>query len=473
MDHNHNTTRPVLWGGVTALLAVLLVALAVVPQVVAQGSQAATPSSDQSLALFEQVYRFIQQNYVDEVDPETLIEGALQGMFESLEDPHSAYLSAEEMRGLSDTTSGEFGGVGMYISKPAGSNDGSGYIEIVSPIEDTPAYRAGLRAGDRIKQVEGESTAEMSVDEVVELLRGRPGTEVNVTILRGEDMEFPVALERAVIRVPTVKWEMIDETTAFLRIIQFTPYTDDRVREAIADFRDAGYESLIIDLRSNPGGLLSGVVDVAGAFFDGGLVVETRGRIPSENQSFNADDDILVDPEIDVVVLIDGGSASASEILAAALKDRDRATLIGETTYGKGSVQQVRRLGAAGFRLTMSRYYTPSGTDIDHVGVEPDIVVEEPELSEAEAEAYALIRSEQRVINFVAETGEPTEAEIGSFVAALGDEGLELNERYLRRLIRIEVNRALNRSEIYDLEYDLVLRRAMDYLDEQGNQRVQ
>jgi carboxyl-terminal processing protease len=223
MDHNHNTTRPVLWGGITALLAVLLVALAVVPQVVAQGSQAATPSSDQSLALFEQVYRFIQQNYVDEVDPETLIEGALQGMFESLEDPHSAYLSAEEMRGLTDTTSGEFGGVGMYISKPVGSREGSGYIEIVSPIEDTPAYRAGLRAGDRIKLVEGESTAEMSVDEVVELLRGRPGTEVGVTILRGEDMEFPVALERAVIRVPTVKWDMIDETTAFLRIIQFTP----------------------------------------------------------------------------------------------------------------------------------------------------------------------------------------------------------------------------------------------------------
>jgi carboxyl-terminal processing protease len=319
----------------------------VVPQVVAQGSQAATPSSDQSLALFEQVYRFIQQNYVDEVDPETLIEGALQGMFESLEDPHSAYLSAEEMRGLTDTTSGEFGGVGMYISKPVGSREGSGYIEIVSPIEDTPAYRAGLRAGDRIKLVEGESTAEMSVDEVVELLRGRPGTEVGVTILRGEDMEFPVALERAVIRVPTVKWDMIDETTAFLRIIQFTPYTDDRVREAIADFRAAGYESLIVDLRSNPGGLLSGVVDVAGAFFDGGPVVETRGRIPSENQSFVADDGLLVDAGIEVVVLIDGGSASASEILAGALKDRERATLIGETTYGKGSVQQVRRLGSA------------------------------------------------------------------------------------------------------------------------------
>ena len=461
----HPSARPIIWGGVSAVIAILFASLAFVPQAVAQGSQGASTSSDQALRLFEQVYQFIQRNYVDDVDPDVLIEGAMQGMFEALEDPHSAYLDIEEMRSLTDTTSGEFGGVGMYISKPLQPEETTPYIEVVSPIEDTPAYRAGLRAGDRIKEVEGESTAEMSVDDVVNLLRGRPGTEVQVTILRGAELEFPVALERAVIQVPTVKWDMIDEETAFLRIIQFTPYTDERVREAIAEFEDEGYRSLIIDLRSNPGGLLSGVVDVAGLFFDGGLVVETRGRIPSENQRFEADAGQTVPDQVEVVVLIDDGSASAAEILAAALKDRDRATLIGETSYGKGSVQQVRRVGEAGFRLTMSRYFTPAGTNIDHVGVEPNIVVEEPELDEAEQEAYATIREERRIIGFVEEMGEPTAAQIDRFVADLRSEGLPLNERYIRRLVRIEVNRVLNRSEVYDLEYDLVLQRAMQYLD--------
>lgn len=468
MNQQRPPARPFLWGSVSAVLTVVLIALALVPRVVAQGSQGGSDASDRALGLFEQVYSFIQRNYVDEVDPDVLIEGALQGMFEALEDPHSAYLDVEEMRGLTDTTSGEFGGVGMYISKPANPPDGVAYIEVVSPIEDTPAYRAGLRAGDRIRAVEGESTAEMSVDEVVERLRGRPGTEVNVSILRGEDLEFPVALERAVIRVPTVKWDMIDTDTAFLRIIQFTPYTADRVAEAIQEFEQENYQSLIIDLRSNPGGLLSGVVDVAGLFFDGGLVVETRGRIDSENQSFTADRGRAVDESVEVVALVDGGSASAAEILAAALKDRDRGTLIGETTYGKGSVQQVRRLGQAGFRLTMARYYTPDGTNIDQVGVEPDIVVEEPELTEEEQEAYRQIREERRVIEFVERVGEPSEQQIREFLGTLRADGISINERYARRLIRIEVNRVLNRSEIYDLEYDLVLQRAMQYLEAEG-----
>jgi carboxyl-terminal processing protease len=191
-------------------------------------------------------------------------------MFEALDDPHSAYLDTEEMRGLTDTTSGEFGGVGMFISKPIEGSVDQRYIEVVSPIEDTPAYRAGLRAGDRIKAVEGQSTADLSVDGVVDLLRGEPGSEVKITILRGADMEFPVSLERAIIEVPTVKWDMIDDDIGFLRVIQFTPYTDDRVKEAIEDFKANNYRAMIIDLRSNPGGLLDGVVDVADLFFDGG-----------------------------------------------------------------------------------------------------------------------------------------------------------------------------------------------------------
>ncbi len=461
MNRPKSSARPILWIGISAVFAALILILAAAPTAEAQGSQG---ESERALGLFEQVYRFIQRNYVDEVDPEVLIEGALQGMFEALDDPHSAYLDMEEMRGLTDTTSGEFGGVGMYISKPAGEAGLGSFIEIVSPIEDTPAYRAGIRSGDRIMEVEGTSTADLSSDEVVDLLRGRPGTEVLLTILRGEDVAFPVTLERAIIRVPTVKWAMIDDGIAFLRVIQFTPFTDDRIRDAIAEFDEAGYESMIIDLRSNPGGLLSGVVDVASMFFDGGLVVETRGRIASENQRFSAASGQLVPDDIEIAVLIDDGSASAAEILAAALKDRDRATLIGQTSYGKGSVQQVRTVGTAGFRLTMARYFTPRGTNIDEIGVEPDIFVEEPELDETEQESYVRLREEERVINFIDRVGEPSEDQLRGFIGELSADGISLNERYVRRLVRIEVNRVLNRSEVFDLDYDIALRRAVEFL---------
>lgn len=460
MNQYPGPSRTGFWIGLGALLVATSLLATLAPAAAAQG---ASGSGERELGLFEQVYRFVQRNYVDEIDPDVLIEGALRGMLESLDDPHSAYLDTEAMRRMTDTTSGEFGGVGMYISKPEGQDEDA-YIEIVSPIEDTPAFRAGLRAGDRIVTIEGESTAALTVDEAVDLLRGRPGSDVNVMIRRGPDIEFPVALERAIIRVPTVKWAMIDDRIGLIRVIEFTPFTDDRVREAIAEFERDDYEALVIDVRSNPGGLLSAAIDVADLFLDGGMVVETRGRVDSENRVFNADPGTVVDPSIEIIVLVDSGSASASEILAAALSDRGRATLVGETTYGKGSVQQVRTIGDAGFRLTMSRYFTPSGLNIDEVGVPPDIVVQEPELSEDERASYARLREENRIRDFVMEVGEPSEAQFATFRDSLRSDGFSLNDRYLRRLIRIEVNRVLNRSEVFDLEYDIQLQRAVEEL---------
>lgn len=438
------------------------------------GAQGRGDDIDRSLALFEQVYRFVERNYVDEIDPDVLIEGALQGLFESLDDPHSAYLDVGEMVRMNDTTAGEFGGVGMYISKPSeeDAGDDPAYVEIVSPIEDTPAFRAGLRAGDLIKEVDGESTSEQTIDTVVDRLRGAPGTTVNITILRGASLEFPVTLERAIIEIPTVKHAMIGDDVAFLRITSFTPFTEDRVRDALAEFEDADYSGLIIDLRSNPGGVLNGVVDVADHFFDDGLIVETRSRNASERQRFVARRGVLVDDAIPIVVLIDGGSASAAEILAGALGDRERAILVGETTYGKGSVQQVRSLGEAGFRLTMSRYYTPSGQTIDRVGIEPDIEVAEPELTEEEEQSYARIREERRVEQFVERTVDPSAAEIDAFVIDLRADGIVLNERWIRRLVRVEANRVNNRSDVYDLDYDLVLQRAVTILEDEMGRRV-
>lgn len=464
---NKDPKQRAFWVGLTGALGLFLFVLVSTPSLLAQGSK---PQDQRLLTIVEQVYQFIQNNYVDEVEAETLIEGALDGMFESLGDPHSAYLSADELRSLTDTTSGEFGGVGMYINKQVQNREegvprGGGYIEVVSPIEDTPAYRAGLRAGDLIVAVEEEPTDDLSVDEVVDRLRGAPGTEVEITIRRGRSQEFPVTLERAVIQIPTVKQAMIHEDIGYLRVIQFTPYTDERVKEAVEFFRENEYSSMIIDLRNNPGGVLDGVVDVADLFFDGGLVVGTSGRVESENVEYRATAGRFVSEDFPIVVLIDGGSASAAEILAGALKDRDRGFLLGETTYGKGSVQQVRSIGLGGFRLTMARYYTPDGTYIDKKGIVPDEEMAEPELSDEELDSYAELRRANRITEFVQQNMEPSEAQIDRFIRQLKEEGNALSERYLRRMIRTEVNRLSNRSEVYDLEYDVVLQEAVRLIE--------
>jgi len=335
---------------------------------------------------------------------------------------------------------------------------------VVSPIEGTPAYFAGVQSGDLIVRIEGESTAPLSIDEVLNRLRGRPGSEVNITLRRGRAHEFDVELVRDVIQVPTVRRDMIDDDIGFMRIIQFTPYTNDRVRDAIEHFEESGYSSLIIDLRRNPGGLLAGVVDTADLFLDGGLVVGTRGRSPRENEEFRASSGTAISDNIPIVVLIDGGSASAAEILAGALKDRDRAFLIGETTYGKGSVQQVRRVGDGGFRLTMSRYYTPSGTYIDKDGISPDKVVREEELSDDELEALATLRNQRRIARFVEQNPSPSPAAIDSFLQQLEQDGIQLRESVVRRMIRDEVNRMDGVTQVYDLEYDSALQEAVRML---------
>lgn len=452
-----------VWLSITAALVITLTVV-VVPA--AAFGQASSADQDRLLDMFEQVFQFVQNNYVDEVEAEKLIEGALEGMFDSLEDPHSAYLSMEDMRDLSDTTQGQFGGVGMYISKQAVSEDGRdpAYVEIISPIESTPADRAGLQSGDLIVAIEDETTEDLSIDEVVARLRGSPGSRVEITIRRGDTRSFDVSLTREIIEVPTVRHAMIPEDIGYIRIIQFTPYTDDRVRESVEEFEGQGYDSLIIDLRRNPGGLLPAVVDTADLFFSDGLIVGTRGRSPGENQRFTAEDGIDVPRDMPIVVLIDEGSASAAEILAGALKDRDRAYLVGETTYGKGSVQQVRRISTGGFRLTMSRYYTPSGDYIDNNGIEPDLVLEDPELSDEDLDSLARLQEEGRVEQFVADNPNPSASQIASFIDRLRADDITLSERRIRKLVRDEVNQVNNVTEVYDLEFDIMLQRAVELL---------
>ncbi len=458
------------WVGLSSVLVGLVLFLAVIPSVFSQTYS----ESDRAMSIFESIFRFVEQNYVDEVDPDVLLEGALKGLFESLDDPYSAYLDESDMRILTDTTSGEYGGVGMIISKqrPENGDGDTGFVEVVSPIEDTPAYRAGVRAGDLILAIQDPesgdflTTEEMSIDQAVDRLRGVEGTQVTIQIRRGARAEFPITITRQIIEYPTVKYAMIPEAIGFLRISNFTPRTTDRVRDALAFFEENNYTSMIIDLRSNPGGLLDSVIDVADLFFDSGTIVGTAGRVAANNERVTASPGMEFPEDLPVVVLIDEGSASAAEILAGALQDRGRAVLLGETSYGKGSVQTIRPIGDGGFRLTMSKYYLPSGRFIDKIGVSPDQELQPPELDDDQQETYIELLSAPEVVEWAQDNLDATDDEVDAFAAKLQQEGFDLPDRWVRRVVHEELNRQNNVIVPYDLDFDTVLREAVRMLAE-------
>ncbi|HRZ89323.1 MAG TPA: S41 family peptidase, partial [Spirochaetia bacterium] len=333
---SHGKQDRVAWTAVVAALALCSLLSVSVPPAFAQtqASEAQRYSS-----LFQNVYSFILQNYVDEVDPKVLYEGAMKGMLDALNDPYSTFLDSAAISDLQDTTVGQYGGIGLYISKTPPSSRRPGeepWVEVVSPIEDTPGWRAGIQPGDWISEIDGASTAPLAMDEVLKKLRGTPGSTVVLTIRRGENITFPVAIVRALIEVPSVKRAMMPNRTGYLRIIEFNPQTTARVKEAVEDFKAQGARAMVIDLRNNPGGLLSAVIDTADLFLDSGVIVSTKSRTAYENQVYRAKPALEVPRDWPVVVLINRGSASASEILAGALKDQKRAYLIGERSYGKG-----------------------------------------------------------------------------------------------------------------------------------------
>ena len=458
-------TERVLWVSVTLSLLLALTLIILAPSVSAQSSSLST---ENYLRLFETAYYLILRNYVDEVPPEQLFQGAMKGLFESLDDPYSLYLNEDELQSLTDTTSGQFGGVGLYISKDifdeTNANGRKPYVEVVSPIEGTPAYRAGIHSGDYIYKINDKSAKDLTTDEVSNQLRGPSGTDVTVSILRNDDIIFDVVLTRAIIEIPTVKWDYVDEKTGYLRIIQFTPYTTERVEEALKDFRNNKVTSVIIDVRSNPGGLLNSVVDISDFFFDNGTIVSTRSRIPGENEIFKAKPGTLVNDDTAMFVIIDNGSASASEILTGVLKDRGRATIVGQTTYGKGSVQQMLMLGNSAIKLTMARYYTPSGVNIDKTGIDPDILVEDSELSEDDIKDYKILLEENRIGSFIDKDENPDVKKVDGFISALRNEGIQLDDQFLRIMIRNEANRRLDNPPVFDLEYDESLKKVMNLI---------
>ena len=465
----------IIWVAVTVVLAAAFILTAVNPMRATAFSLRDNGYIDSIAVLFE----FVQENYVDEVSPQQLYEGAAKGIFESLNDPYSVYLTPEDLEDFADTTTGQFGGVGMFISKQAGKRPDYSpdltfrerhfdFVEVIAPIEGTPAYRAGISAGDFILSINGESAEGLSSDEAADILRGGPGTEVTLTIRRHGNIEKTLTLTRAVIEVPTASHAMIDDETAYLKITRWTPFTKESVKEAADFFDSEGYSSLIVDVRGNPGGLLSSVVEVSDMFLDGGTIVSTKDRDMNVLEQFDAAKKVAFPKDIPVILLTDKGSASASEILAGALKDSGRAYLIGNTTFGKGSVQQIRGFGDGGFKLTTSRYYSPDDYNIDKIGIEPHKFITEPELTDEELESLADIIENNKIGVFVARHPERRPVEIDAFIEELRDEGNILEERLIRKLIREEYNRSLNVPPVYDLEYDRALQYALKLIQSGG-----
>ncbi len=344
--------------------------------------------SYQDLALLANVLHLVKQHYVKDVDQHQLIEGALKGMLDTL-DPHTSYLAADLYREVQLDTKGEFEGLGIEITKQ------DGFVTVVAPIDGTPAQRAGIKARDQIvavcPDIEDEtsckSTAEMNLIEAVKLMRGPRGTKVMVQIMRrGWQKPEPFVLKRAAIRVSSVTLHMIEPGLPYIRLSQFQERTAHDLMEALEEAAEAGpIEGVVLDLRNNPGGLLDQAVRVADLFLDSGLIVFSEGRGGGNRMEWNASSDDT-QPEYPMVVLVNGGSASASEIVGGALQDHNRALLIGNETFGKGSVQTIIPLDdGSGLRLTTALYYLPSGRSIQEKRIQPDVVVEP--FSESEREA--------------------------------------------------------------------------------------
>ncbi len=328
------------------------------------------------LRLFVQVFDQIRQAYVEEVDDETLLENAIKGLLGGL-DPHSAYLDKESFGDLQEHTTGEFGGLGIEVGLEGG------FVRVIAPIDDTPAQKAGIQAGDLIIKLDDQSVQGMSLQEAIELMRGPKGTSLTLTIVReGVEGPFRVDIVRDLIRVKSVRSRELEPGFGYVRIAQFQTDTAKQFEKELKDLlaSEKPLKGVIIDLRNNPGGILPASIEVVDALVDDGLIVYTEGRIPSANTRQNATPGDLLQG-LPVVVLINEGSASASEIVAGALQDHGRAIILGTQSFGKGSVQTVLPIGdGRAVKLTTARYFTPSGRSIQAEGIVPDILVERAEI---------------------------------------------------------------------------------------------
>jgi carboxyl-terminal processing protease len=341
----------------------------------ATAQAAADEVSVEDIRVFTAVFREVQRSYVEPVSADQLMKAAIRGLLLDL-DPHSAYLKKSDLQALTDDTSGRYGGLGIEIQMRAGA------LTVIAPIDDTPAARAGIQSGDVISRIDGIPVESENADVAIDRMRGEAGSSVKLTIIRAGQPAFDLTLVREVIDITAVRGRLLAPGFGYIRIAAFQTNTAEETARRIAALIEPGkpLDGLVLDLRSNPGGLLDAAVDVADLFLDSGAIVSTRGRVPLASAQFDAvPGDVLLGAPL--VVLVDGGSASASEIVAGALQDRRRALILGQRTFGKGSVQSVLPLASGeAIKLTTALYYTPSGRSIQAEGIEPDVELQPGEL---------------------------------------------------------------------------------------------
>ena len=339
-------------------------------------AQAFNDGTYDQIRLFSEALSIVQKNYVEEPETPDLVRGAIKGMLQSL-DPHSSFMDPDMYKEMQIDTQGEFQGIGITI----GIRDD--ILTVIAPIDDTPAFRAGILARDKIVMIGDKPTKDMTLMEAVKLMRGPKGTQVTISIVReGESEPLKFTLTRDVIPLFSVKTKDVDEDVAYIRITNFQKKTASEFEEALKEVREEkgdSFKGLVLDLRNNPGGLLISAIEIADLFIESGPIVSTKGRIENQDFSYNAKPQ-GTEPEYPLVVMVNGGSASASEIVAGALQDYRKAIIIGTTTFGKGSVQTIYRLvDGSGMRVTTARYFTPNGRSIQATGIQPDIVVSNTE----------------------------------------------------------------------------------------------
>jgi len=410
----------------------LLVTTQIAGPLIAQEDRSNSTVYEQ-LDLFGDIFERIRAQYVEEVDAPDLIEAAINGMLTSL-DPHSSYLSPEDAADMRVQTRGEFGGLGIEVTQE------DGWVKVVSPMDGTPADAAGILAGDFITAVDGESLLGLTLDDAVEMMRGPVGSEIIITIVRdGEAEPFDVSIIRDTIKLTAVR-ARTEDRSVILRITTFNDQTMSNLEDGFNEQVEAAggmdaINGIVLDLRNNPGGLLNQAVFVSDAFLDAGEIVSTRGRDPQDGERFNATPGDISEGK-PIVILVNGGSASASEIVAGALQDHRRAIVVGTKSFGKGSVQTVMPLrGDGAMRLTTARYYTPSGRSIQSLGIQPDIIVEQP-----------------RNRNVAEEEESPQRRSEADLRGALDNDSLSEDER---RQIEEDASRAEATADLREEDYQL------------------
>ncbi|MGI0510135.1 S41 family peptidase [Treponema denticola] len=460
--------KRITWINTIIFLTLLLAAIFFMPQraPATSNSESDAGNADVNLRYLESVYKLLQENYVDEIDPAVLYKGAMEGMLNSLQDPYTSYIFKDTTAGhdLEDTTTGVFGGIGVHITKPNVSTpERPAYVEVASPIEGTPGWRAGLQPGDYIIEIDGVKTEEITQEDVLNMLRGKEGTQVTIKVLRGKSLKFDLTLTRAIIEVPTIKYTKIGKDIAYIRLIEFNPNLAKRITEAIEKLQEEGCTKLIFDLKNNPGGLITSSIDVASIFLESGVVVSTKGRARNTSETYNVRRFVKKLPkDMPIVVLINEGSASASEIVAGALKDHKRAYLVGTRSYGKGLVQSVVQLSEKELvKLTIARYYSPSGANINKQGILPDLEVKRPSFTPDEEKSVLELLKTSKIANFTRSKPSISKNEMMDFSKKLGKE-YNVRHELILSLVKVEYYRS-HESPVID-EDDEQLQAAIELL---------